>query len=204
MRTSASKYNLPIFWLILAISFVHSSCQGQQSNLNNEDYSLFSQIINMYTIPPPPPPLSSVGKTETPKTIIDSLSKVKLKFGVYSLVKDDIAKNKSEEKLYTKCSKSLVLSIKSNDFFIDLNKIISIKGHKIVLVDNSRVINRKLFSNIDVLVRFSKPIYNDDDTRAFLEVSFSKGTLDGFLLGLCLKKENKKWVVVDSHETSMW
>ena len=195
---------MKIPWIILTVVLsIFPVAQAQeQDTLDDADYALFSHLIDRMAFPIPPPP--PIGSTDTipSQELIDSLSKVKLKVGIYPVVKNVHYSNGSKERI-AECSDEMVNPTKKVAFKLDLGKLKSKRGHQIKLLDTTMDRNL-IYVEHDLIIHFSRPIYNGDHSRAYLEISEGRGRLNGYLAAVCLQNEEEFWKVINAVELSIW
>lgn len=187
------------------VLFLNTACSQELKTLTEQDKLLFSQMIDLFAVPvPPPPKIDSPNDTTMSKSLIDSLLNVKLKIGIDSRVNNTFKRNSYKEELVQKCSNQLNWPKEKKICYLDSVSLNSSKGHEIFLLDTLDLKTKELYSRFDIVASFTKPLYDKNMTIAYLEISLSRGTLFGTLVGVCLRKENNNWVVVDSKELSTW
>lgn len=193
---------IPLIILTALLTHFPMALDQTQDTLTEGDYALLSHLIDRMAFPIPPPP--PIGSTDTvpSQELVDSLSKVKLVVGIYPVVKNVPSSKKSKDYI-KKCSDEMMNPTKKVAFTLDLERLKSRRGHQIKLLDTTMDRNL-IYAQHDLIIHFSRPIYNGDHSRAFLEISEGRGRLNGYSVAVCLQKEKEFWKVVNSVELSIW
>ena len=188
--------------IVLIVCFA-LGCAGQHHKMQKEDKEIISFLVDQLSYPNLPPPSLNSKDTLVSNAIIDSLSKSKLRIGIYPVMfngMDSIGKNQLPNSY-----KNLVVTQPPEYRMItEINDVKSQKGHHIKLVDKTKIKDGSGYNSIDVLYRFSTIWYGKDKATAVVEVGTSRSRLDGNSTILCLEKQNGKWSVKEAIPTTIW
>lgn len=194
---------------LLAIGIIicqNLNCQTHISHDDeNEIYSLIVDDVAKPMPPPPPPPSSSDELKSMPKRVVDSIKQIKLNLAIASnsqILKQSIDKENINRSFHEIIEK---LFSEEKTHKLSINKIHSNIGHKISVVDQAKIEDKKrLFEAYDQLIYLSNVEFNDNMDKAVVNVDrVLPGKLSGMSVLYLMKKENGHWVIETIKELSI-
>lgn len=179
-------------------------CQSHIKAVSKIDKAVFSQMIDLAAVPIPPSPSSKdIYDTIVPQQMVDSLKGVKLVVAVHPIVRA-IESKKAYRKIPKEYMDFVQFKEQPETYLHNLKDIHSKNGHTLILADTVTLKEPDGYSDFDILLGFSRPVYNKDSTKAVLEMGISRGSLFGSASIVCLKKEENKWQVDKVIDYLIW
>lgn len=185
--------------LFIGIAIIQNlNCQTNISlEDQNEIYSTVVDDIAKPLPPPPPPPATDDDLKPMPKSVIDSIKKIKLNLAIapYMRISKERINMQNIDSSYHEIIEQLFVEDRIYD--IAMKTIHSNIGHKVTVLDEAKINDKKqLFEDYDQLIYLSNIEFNQDRDRVVVYVGRTlPGKLSGMSVLYLLKKEKGNWVI---------
>ena len=181
------------FIIAVLLGLLHFGCINTTAE-TSPDTNVYSFLIDelAYALPPPPPPEEGDTISVMNQDLWDSIKRIKVKVAIVpelSIINSSpLSNTPSEYRLIFNDAHNVKKSF-------DVNALTSSIGHEIVLADTSKIRESIEFQDFDLLFEFSNIFYNEDQTKALLEVAVSSSRLSGTSAIYGLVKKGNEWEI---------